>query len=100
MKLLYICIGCLALAVGTIGIILPILPTTPFFLLAAICFAKGSTRIHAKFVASKLYQNHLESFVKERAMTLRTKVMIYPLLVRCYSLPCILWKRGIYDCFC
>lgn len=76
MKILYIIIGGLALSLGIIGIVLPVLPTTPFFLLAACCFAKGSNRLHDRFVKSKLYQKHLESFVKERAMLLRTKVVI------------------------
>jgi len=43
---LMICLGWLALAVGFIGIFVPLLPTTPFVLLAAFFFSKGSTRLH------------------------------------------------------
>lgn len=39
-KILYIMIGCISLGLGIIGVILPILPTIPFVLLAAFCFAK------------------------------------------------------------
>ena len=41
-KILYIMIGCISLGLGIIGVILPILPTIPFVLLAAFCFAKSS----------------------------------------------------------
>ncbi|WP_407426281.1 YbaN family protein, partial [Treponema sp.] len=50
--------------------------TTPFLLLAAFCFAKGSRRLDAWFRSTKLYKNHLEDFVQNRAMTLKTKLFI------------------------
>lgn len=75
-RLFYLTIGFIALALGCIGIIFPILPTTPFFLLTAFCFARGSTRFYNWFTQTKLYKNHLESFVTKRAMTLKTKISI------------------------
>lgn len=76
MKIIYFIVACIATALGMIGILLPILPTTPFLLLAAYCFAKSSKRFHNWFVSSKLYQNHLETFVANRSMTLRTKISL------------------------
>ena len=75
-KYIYITVGLIAFALGGLGVILPILPTTPFLLLASYCFAKGSDRFNNWFIETKLYKNHLDSFVKERAMTLKEKIYI------------------------
>lgn len=76
MRIIYLMIGILAMSMGAIGVLLPVLPTTPFLLLAAFCFTKSSKRFHAWFIQTKLYRNHLESFVMERAMTLKTKISL------------------------
>ena len=75
-KYIYIIVGLISVVLGAIGVILPILPTTPFLLLASYCFAKGSDRFNNWFINTKLYKNHLDSFVKERAMTLKEKICI------------------------
>ena len=58
---------------GAVGVVLPVLPTTPFLLLSAWCFAKSSRRFHCWFISTALYKNHLDSFVQHRSMTWRTK---------------------------
>ncbi|EKN69801.1 hypothetical protein BABA_08416 [Neobacillus bataviensis LMG 21833] len=58
------------------GIILPLLPTTPFLLLASFCFVKGSEKFERWFKGTTIYKRHLENFVKERAMTLQQKLTI------------------------
>lgn len=75
-KLLWIMIGIVSMVLGAIGVVLPVLPTTPFLLLASFCFAKGSDRFHKWFIGTKLYKKHLESFVTSRSMTLKTKLCI------------------------
>ena len=75
-KLLWLMIGIVSRVLGSIGGVLPVLPTTPFLLLASFCFAKGSDRFHKWFIGTKLYKKHLESFVTSRSMTLKTKLCI------------------------
>lgn len=75
-KILYLIVGCISLALGLVGTIFPILPTTPFLLLTSFCFAKGSTRFHNWFTQTKVYKKHLESFVTHRSMTLKTKICL------------------------
>ena len=73
-KTFYIIIGLLAFTLGAIGVIIPVLPTTPFLLLASFCFVKGSKRFDNWFKETKIYKKHLENFVNTRAMTLKQKV--------------------------
>lgn len=68
--------GCVSLALGCVGVVLPVLPTVPFLLLTAWCFAKSSRRLHNWFVGTKLYKQHLESYVQKRGMTVRTKLTL------------------------
>ncbi len=71
-KILYILIGCISLGLGIIGVVLPILPTVPFVLLAAFCFARSSERLDGWFKNTKLYrENNIKS-----GMTKQAKVRI------------------------
>lgn len=89
-KVFYIIIGTFSLILGIIGVLLPILPTTPFLLLTSFCFAKGSTKFHQWFIHTKLYQKHLDSFITNRSMLLKTKIctlafastmLLFPLII-------------------
>ena len=75
-KPLLIAFGIIALAIGTIGIAVPVLPTTPLYLLAAFCFARGSERFHKWFTGTKLYKKYLDNFVRNREMTLKAKLSL------------------------
>lgn len=75
-KLIYIIIGCIGLGLGALGAVLPLLPSFPFLLLAAFCFGKSSERLHNWFIGTRLYKNNLESYVKGRGMTWKTKIRI------------------------
>ena len=104
MRYIYLMIGMISFGLGFIGIVLPILPTTPFLLLAGFCFARSSKRVHNWFVSTKAYQRHLEPFVQKRAMTLKTKICILSLASFMLAFPLFLtdlwWLRvfiiGLY----
>lgn len=96
-KFLYVTAGIIAFGLGAIGVILPILPTTPFLLLASYCFARGSEKFNTWFVNTNIYKKHLESFVTERSMTLKQKVSILAFADAMIAIPFIivnnLWMR-------
>ena len=73
MNYFFLALGFLFLGVGAVGGFFPILPTVPFLLLASVCFGKGSRRVNDWFQSTKLYQNHLADFKKDRSMTMQTK---------------------------
>lgn len=75
-KALLVVVGCISLALGAIGAVIPILPTVPFLMLSAFCFAKSSEKLHSWFISTKLYKKNLESFIKGEGMTVKTKVKI------------------------
>ena len=68
--------GFLSFALGMAGVVLPILPTTPFILVAAFCFARSSDRLNSWFKGTKVYKMVLEGYMTKRSMTLRAKLTI------------------------
>ena len=76
MKYVYVSLGFIFAGIGGIGVMLPILPTTPFLLLALACFSRGSDKFNEWFVSTNLYKNNIEDFVTKRSMTLKNKIII------------------------
>ncbi len=72
-KIVYIILGTISLLCAYIGVVLPLIPFTPFLLFTAFCYAKSSKRLDAWFKNTKLYKDNLESFVKGEGMTKKTK---------------------------
>lgn len=68
--------GFFAFGLGFLGAILPLLPTTPFILLAGVCFARSSEKVNTWFKGTKLYKLVFESYAQRRTMTLKAKLML------------------------
>ena len=70
---LYITVGWLFLGLGFIGIFLPLLPTTPFVLLAAFCFSRGSTTLHRWLLEQKTFGPMIRDWNQHGIIRLRVK---------------------------
>ena len=75
-KAIFIALGSLGLGLGAVGAVVPLLPAFPFLLLAAVCFAKSSEKLHRWFIGTKLYKKNLESYLQGKGMTWATKIRV------------------------
>jgi uncharacterized protein len=76
MKIGMFLLGTLFLAIGAIGVVLPILPTTPFLLIAGYFYSKSSKRVQDWFHQTKLYQRHLKEFAENKTLPLSRKIVL------------------------
>lgn len=90
MKVLYIIIGTLSLALGIIGIFLPLLPTTPFLLLTAALYVRSSPRLYDRLLRQKHLGPYIRNFRENKAIPLRAKICSVSLI----------WITMLYCIFC
>jgi uncharacterized membrane protein YbaN (DUF454 family) len=80
MKIWLNVIGSIAVVLAILGIFLPLLPTTPFLLLASACFARGSERMHRWLYANKLFGQYLRNIEEGKAMPRKARVITLAIL--------------------
>ncbi len=83
----YLIAGLLTLAIGIIGIFVPLLPTTPFVLLAAFCFSKGSERLHKWLLNHKLFGDIIQNWERYGVIRSRVKWVSTILIIIMLSYP-------------
>ena len=92
-------IGIFFVALAFIGVFLPLLPTTPFLLVAATCFAKSSPRLHKMLLANKVFGPMIYHWQQTRSIPKRAKIialvsMVLAVVWSGYILPSI-WLKGL-----
>ena len=75
-RYIFLTIGAISFVLGTAGIVIPLFPTVPFYMLTLFCLARGSERFHNMFLESSLYQKTVGAYERDKALTLRTKLSI------------------------
>ncbi len=76
LRYIWLLLGLISFGIGTVGIVLPILPTFPFYLATLFCFAKSSKRLHDWFINTELYKKYLERFLQRKPMTWKSKAAV------------------------
>ena len=100
MRIIYFVIAWVSLGIGLIGIVLPVLPTTPFLLLTVFCFSKSSRRFEEWFQNTKLYRLYVADYreTKSIARSCKKKIIIYIYILMAISIyfaPIIWVKIGL-----
>lgn len=75
-NLILIFMGLLFTGIGMVGVLIPVLPTTPFLILASVCFMKSSDKFDRWLRNTKIFQNYAEDFVRDRSMTFKRKAKL------------------------
>jgi uncharacterized protein len=75
-RYIFLTVGAISFVLGTAGIVIPLFPTVPFYMITLFCLARGSERFHRMFLESSLYQKTVGAYERDKALTLRTKLSI------------------------
>ncbi|MFZ0368907.1 MAG: YbaN family protein [Halobacillus sp.] len=88
-NILLIIIGTISLILGVLGIVLPLLPTTPFLLLTAACYVRSSDRLYNWLMTNKWFGSYIENYKAGRGIPLKAKV----------SVLIMIWSSMLYSAF-
>ncbi|HUW42787.1 MAG TPA: YbaN family protein [Thermoplasmata archaeon] len=80
MRCIWTVTGTFFLALGLIGIVVPLLPTTPFLLLAAACYLRGSRRMYRWLLTNRIFGRYLRDYREKRGIPMKVKIATLSLL--------------------
>lgn len=97
-KIIYIVIGTICLVLGAIGVFLPLLPTTPFWLLTCWFYLRSSEKLYKRVMSNRYFGDYIRAYMVDKSIPLRAKitslsVMWTSILLTCIFLVDILWVR-------
>jgi len=100
LKILYIILGSISLVLGTLGIFLPLLPTTPFYLLTAWLYMQSSEKLYHKVMNNKYFGTIVRDFQEDKSISLKTKITVIlmlwcTILISAFLVVSLWWIRGI-----
>ncbi|MFC1953612.1 YbaN family protein [Chloroflexota bacterium] len=87
--------GTLFTATGIIGIIVPVLPTTPFLLLAAACYIRSSQKFYNWLINNRILGTYINNYVQGKGMPLKVKLLTLSLLWITVSLSSVLFVQSV-----
>jgi uncharacterized protein len=90
MKFLLITAGTISVFIGLVGIVLPILPTTPFLLIAAACYVRSSEKLYNKLLENRYLGSYIKHYREQRAMTKKNKITAISILWATLSISIII----------
>jgi len=96
MRLAFLTIGILSLALGFLGIFLPLLPTTPFILLSAYCFSKSSPRLYQWLTSNKTFGPIILEWQQHRTLPRKIKKRAVYLIIATFAVTIIFFTNKIY----
>ncbi len=79
-KMLFISIGTVSVSLGIIGVFVPLLPTTPFLLLAAACYIRSSQRLYTWLITNKYFGKFIVNYREQKGIPLSVKITSLALL--------------------
>jgi uncharacterized membrane protein YbaN (DUF454 family) len=94
-RYLVISIGGLSILLGLLGIILPLLPTTPFFILALSCFARSSPYFHQKLLTTPYIGETLQDWEKHKKIDKKRKLQIYLIVLSSFLISILILRESL-----
>lgn len=89
LRVMFVILGSISLGIGILGIVVPGLPATPFFLLTAALYMRSSEKLYHKLVTGTIAGKYIRDFHEKKGMTLKTKIWSVSLMWTMITLSCL-----------
>lgn len=94
-KVFFIVLGSITFAIGTLGIFLPLLPTTGFYVATAFFWMRSSDRLYEKFIQSNYYRKYIKETLLEKKITVAGRVKLFLSMFFMFLIPCLIVRNQL-----